>query len=131
MGTTVIISIVVFLLFILLLVSIILFAKAKLSPSGKVKLIINGEKTIEVNAGGTVLSTLSDNKIFLPSACGGGGTCVQCKCQVHSGGGSILPTEEPHFSRKEQADDWRLGCQVKIKEDMEIQIPEEIFGIKK
>ncbi len=131
MGTTVIISIVVFLFFILLLVSMILFAKAKLSPSGKVKLIINGEKTIEVEAGGTVLSTLSNNKIFLPSACGGGGTCIQCKCQVHSGGGSILPTEEPHFSRKEIAEDWRLGCQVKVKEDMEIQIPEEIFGIKK
>jgi Na+-transporting NADH:ubiquinone oxidoreductase subunit F len=131
MGTTVIISIVVFLLFILLLVSIILFAKAKLSPSGKVKLTINGEKTIEVDAGGTILSTLGNNKIFLPSACGGGGTCIQCKCQVHSGGGSMLPTEEPHFSRKEQAENWRLGCQVKIKEDMEIQIPEEIFGIKK
>ncbi|MEX2597745.1 MAG: NADH:ubiquinone reductase (Na(+)-transporting) subunit F [Salibacteraceae bacterium] len=131
MGTTVIISIAVFLIFIMLLVSIILFAKAKLSPSGKVKLTINGEKTIEVDAGSTLLSTLGDNKIFLPSACGGGGTCVQCKCQVHSGGGAILPTEEPHFSRKEQADNWRLGCQVKVKEDMEIQVPEEVFGIKK
>lgn len=131
MTTTVIASIVVFLVFVLLLVSIILFAKAKLSPSGKVKVKINGEKTIEVEAGSTVLSTLSNNGIFLPSACGGGGTCIQCKCQVHAGGGSILPTEEPHFSRKEIADDWRLGCQVKIKEDMELQIPEEIFGIKK
>lgn len=131
MGTTVIVSIVVFLVFVLLLVSIILFAKAKLSPSGKVKLLINGEKTIEVDAGGTVLSTLGNNKIFLPSACGGGGTCVQCKCQVISGGGSILPTEEPHFSRKEISDHWRLGCQVKIKEDMELKIDEEIFGIKK
>ncbi|MDP4764333.1 MAG: 2Fe-2S iron-sulfur cluster-binding protein, partial [Salibacteraceae bacterium] len=100
MGTTVIVSIVVFLFFVLLLVSVILFAKAKLSPSGKVKLLINGDKTIEVEAGGTVLSTLGNNKIFLPSACGGGGTCIQCKCQVISGGGSILPTEEPHFSRK-------------------------------
>lgn len=131
MGTTVIISIAVFLIFIMLLVSIILFAKAKLSPSGKVKLTINGEKTVEVEAGGTLLSTLGENKIFLPSACGGGGTCVQCKCQVHSGGGAILPTEEPHFSRKEQADNWRLGCQVKVKEDMEIEVPEEVFGIKK
>ena len=78
-----------------------------------------------------MLSTLSNNGIFLPSACGGGGTCVQCVCQVTSGGGSILPTEEPHFSRKEIADHYRLGCQVKIKEDMEIEIPEEIFGIKK
>ncbi|GAB5538722.1 MAG: NADH:ubiquinone reductase (Na(+)-transporting) subunit F [Salibacteraceae bacterium] len=131
MATTVIVSIVVFLFFILLLVSIILFAKAKLSPSGKVKVVLNGEKTLEVDAGGTVLSTLSNNGIFLPSACGGGGTCIQCICQVPSGGGSILPTEEPHFSRKEIADHYRLGCQVKVKEDMEIQIPEEIFGIKK
>lgn len=131
MGTTVVISVIVFLIFIMLLVSIILFAKAKLSPSGKVKLVINGEKTIEVEAGGTLLSTLGNNKIFLPSACGGGGTCIQCKCQVHSGGGAILPTEEPHFSRKEQAENWRLGCQVKVKEDMEIEVPEEVFGIKK
>lgn len=131
MVTTVVISIVVFLFFILLLVSIILFAKAKLSPSGKVKVVINDEKSLEVDAGDTVLTTLGNNGIFLPSACGGGGTCIQCKCQVHSGGGSILPTEEPHFSRKEIADNWRLGCQVKIKEDMEVQIPEEIFGIKK
>jgi Na+-transporting NADH:ubiquinone oxidoreductase subunit F len=131
MTTTIIVSIVVFLFFTLLLVSIILFAKAKLSPSGKVKIVLNHEKTIEVEAGGTVLSTLSNNGIFLPSACGGGGTCIQCKCQVSSGGGSILPTEEPHFSRKEIANHWRLGCQVKVKEDMEIEIPEEIFGIKK
>lgn len=131
MTTTVIASIVVFLVFVLLLVSIILFAKAKLSPSGKVKLTINGEKTLEVEAGGTVLSTLGNSGIFLPSACGGGGTCIQCTCQVTSGGGAILPTEEPHFSRKQIADNWRLGCQVKIKEDMELQIPEEIFGIKK
>lgn len=131
MTTTVIASIVVFLVFVLLLVSIILFAKAKLSPSGKVKLVINGEKTIEVEAGSTILSTLGNNKIFLPSACGGGGTCAMCKCQVKSGGGEILPTEKPYFTRKEIQEDWRLGCQVKIKEDMEIQIPEEIFGIKK
>ena len=131
MGTTIILSIAVFLVFILLLVSIILFAKAKLSPSGKVKVTLNGEKTLEVDAGDTVLSTLSNNGVFLPSSCGGGGTCIQCTCQVISGGGSILPTEEPHFSRKEIADNWRLGCQVKIKEDMEIQIPEEVFGVKK
>ena len=131
MGTTIALSIAVFLLVIILLVSLLLFAKAKLSPSGAVKVTINGEKTIEVEAGNTLLSTLGDNKIFLPSACGGGGTCVQCKCQVKSGGGSMLPTEEPHFSRKEAADGWRLGCQVKVKEDMEIQVPEEVFGIKK
>ncbi|MGD1844882.1 MAG: NADH:ubiquinone reductase (Na(+)-transporting) subunit F [Salibacteraceae bacterium] len=131
MGITIGLTIGVFLLFLTMLVALILFAKAKLSPSGLVKVTINGEKTIEVEAGSTILSTLGNNKIFLPSACGGGGTCAMCKCQVRSGGGEILPTEKPYFSRKEIADDWRLGCQVKIKEDMEIQIPEEIFGIKK
>ena len=128
---TLIAAISAFLVVILLLVFLLLYAKAKLSPSGKVKLTINGEKEIEVDAGGTVLSTLGNAKIFLPSACGGGGTCVQCKCQVTKGGGSMLPTEEPHFSRKEAADGWRLGCQVKIKEDMDITVPEEVFGIKK
>lgn len=131
MVTTVIASIVVFLVFVLFLVAMILFAKAKLSPSGNVKLVINGEKTVEVEAGGTILNTLGNNKIFLPSACGGGGTCAMCKCQVLKGGGEILPTEAPYFTRKEIQENWRLGCQVKIKEDMDIQIPEEIFGIKK
>ena len=92
---------------------------------------INGEKELEVEAGGTILSTLGNSKIFLPSACGGGGTCAMCKCQVLEGGGEILPTEKPYFSRKEIQNDWRLGCQVKIKQDMKITIPEEIFGIKK
>ncbi|MDN6327181.1 MAG: NADH:ubiquinone reductase (Na(+)-transporting) subunit F [Alkalibacterium sp.] len=86
---------------------------------------------METGSGSTLLSTLGDNKLFLPSACGGGGTCVQCKCIVEDGGGAILPTEEPHFTRKEIAEGWRLGCQVKVKEDMKIQIPEEVFGIKK
>lgn len=131
MGTTLILTIAVFLIVIVLLVSVLLFAKAKLSPSGAVKISINGEKTIEVDAGSTLLSTLGNNKIFLPSACGGGGTCIQCKCQVLEGGGSILPTEEPHFSRKEIAEGWRLGCQVKVKQDMDIKVPEEVFGIKK
>ncbi len=131
MGATIFLSIAVFLLVIILLVSLLLFAKAKLSPSGKMKIEINGEKTIEVDAGGTLLSTLGGQGIFLPSACGGGGTCIQCKCKVLDGGGSILPTEEPHFTRKEKADNWRLGCQVKVKGDMKIEVPEEIFGIKK
>lgn len=131
MGTTILISTIIFLLLSFLLVGLLLFAKAKLTPSGLVKVTINGEKTLEVEAGNTVLSTLGNNKIFLPSACGGGGTCAMCKCQVHKGGGEILPTEAPYFSRKEIAEDWRLGCQVKIKEDMDLQIPEEIFGIKK
>ena len=129
--TTIISSIAIFLVVILSLVSILLFAKAKLMPSGTVKITINGEKEIEVGGGSTLLNTLSDNGIFLPSACGGGGTCIQCTCQVHSGGGSILPTEEPHFSRKEVEQNYRLGCQVKVKEDMQIDIPEEVFGVKK
>ena len=129
--TVIIASVVVFLILILLLVSILLGAKAKLAPSGPVTINVNNEKDIEVGSGGTLLSTLGDNKLFLPSACGGGGTCIQCKCIVKEGGGAILPTEEPHFTRKEIADGWRLGCQVKVKQDMKIQIPEEVFGIKK
>ena len=129
--TVIIASVIVFLVLILILVSILLGAKAKLVPSGPVKININGEKDLEVGSGGTLLSTLGENKLFLPSACGGGGTCVQCKCIVAEGGGTILPTEEPHFTRKEIAQGWRLGCQVKVKQDMKIQIPEEVFGIKK
>src|SRR5690554_5824317 len=131
MITTIITSIIVFLVVVLLLVAVLLFAKSKLSPSGPVKILINGEKTLEVSSGDTLLTTLSNNKIFLPSACGGQGTCAMCECQIHEGGGSILPTEEPYFSRREIAEDWRLSCQVKVKEDMKIEIPEEIFGIKK
>lgn len=130
MQQVIIVTIITFTLVILMLVSLLLFVKAKLTPSGKIKLTINGEHVIEVDGGGTLLSTLGSNGIFLPSACGGGGTCIQCTCQVISGGGNILPTEEPHFSRKEIADNWRLGCQVKIKEDMEIQVEEEVMGIK-
>ncbi|MCB0429836.1 MAG: NADH:ubiquinone reductase (Na(+)-transporting) subunit F [Flavobacteriales bacterium] len=129
--STIVTSIVVFLVFLMLLIAIILFAKAKLMPSGLVKVTINGEKTIEVEAGSSLLSTLGNNKIFLPSACGGGGTCAMCKCQVLEGGGEILPTEKPYFSRREAQDHWRLGCQVKVKNDIQIKIPDEIFGIKK
>ena len=131
MTTTLILTIAFFLTVILMLVSLLLFVKAKLSPAGKLKITINGEQTLEVDGGSTLLTTLGNSGVFLPSACGGGGTCVQCKCQVNTGGGSILPTETPHFSRKEIADNWRLGCQVKVKEDMDIQVPEEVFGIKK
>ncbi|MCB0380586.1 MAG: NADH:ubiquinone reductase (Na(+)-transporting) subunit F [Flavobacteriales bacterium] len=131
MDTSVIlITIVVFLIVVLALVSILLFAKAKLMPSGKIKITINHDKVIEVDGGGTLLSTLGNEGIFLPSACGGGGTCIQCVCQVNSGGGSILPTEIPNFTRKEIAENYRLGCQVKVKEDMDIHIHEEILGIK-
>ena len=130
-ATTIVSSIVVFLLVILTLVGLLLFVKTKLSPSGKITIRINGEKEIVVDGGNTLLTTLGNEGIFLPSACGGGGTCVQCTCQVSSGGGSILPTEEPHFSRKEIANHYRLSCQVKVREDMEIDIPEEVFGVKK
>ena len=124
-------SIIAFLVVILILVTILLVAKAKLLPSGKVKILINGEKEIEVSTGSSLLSTLGDQKIFLPSACGGGGTCIQCECHVNSGGGEALPTETPHFTRKELAAGARLSCQVKVKQDMNISIPEEVFGIKK
>lgn len=130
-GTVVLISIVFFLVMILLLVGILLYAKMKLSPQGKVKITINGEKELEVDPGSSLLSTLSTNKIFLPSACGGGGTCAMCRCQVFEGGGSILPTEKGYFSRKEQQNHWRLGCQVKVRENMNIGVPAEVFGIKK
>ena len=128
---TVIATVLAFLLITLVLVSLLLFVKQKLSPSGPVTIKINGEREIEVASGGTLLSTLGGNKIFLPSACGGGGTCIQCECHVLSGGGEALPTETPHFSRKELAHGARLSCQVKVKQDMEITIPEEVFGIKK
>ena len=131
MLQTIIITIAVFLIVVLTLVGLLLYVRAKLSPSGDVKITINGEKVIETEAGSTLLSTLGANKIFLPSACGGGGTCAMCECQVHSGGGEILPTEKPYFSRKKIADNYRLGCQVKVKQDMDVEIPAEIFGIKK
>ena len=124
-------SILAFLALILLMVFMLLFAKSKLVNSGAVKIKINGDNEVEVNGGDTLLTTLSNSKIFLPSACGGGGTCLQCKCIVLEGGGEPLPTEIPNFSRKELAQGWILGCQVKVKQDMVIEVPEEIFGIKK
>jgi Na+-transporting NADH:ubiquinone oxidoreductase subunit F len=127
-----ILSIIAFLIVMLLLVALLLYAKAKLTPSGEVKLTINeGEKELIVSPGDTVLTTLSNNKIFLPSACGGGGTCGMCKCRITSGGGEILPTEVSFFTRKQQQTQWRLGCQVKVKEDLDIEVPEEVLGIKK
>ncbi|MCE1167970.1 MAG: NADH:ubiquinone reductase (Na(+)-transporting) subunit F [Sphingobacteriia bacterium] len=122
---------VIFLGLMILLVGMLLFAKEKLSPSGPVKIMINGEKEIEVNSGSSLLSTLANEKIFLPSACGGGGTCAMCRCRVTEGGGNILPTEVGYFTRREQHDHWRLGCQVKVRENMKIEIPAEVFGIRK
>ncbi len=132
MDTTLLLAaVLVFLLVTLLLVGLLLYAKTKLTPQGKVKITINDEKELEVNPGSSILGTLSENKIFLPSACGGGGTCGLCKCRVLEGGGQILPTETGFFTRKQQQDQWRLGCQVKIREDLKIEIPEEVLGVKK
>jgi Na+-transporting NADH:ubiquinone oxidoreductase subunit F len=121
----------IFLMVTILLVVMLLVAKAKLAPSGLVTININGERELAATGGSSLLSTLSDAKLFLPSACGGGGTCGMCKCQVHAGGGSILPTEVGFFTRKQILDDWRLGCQVKVRENLTIEIPKEVFGIKK
>ncbi|HLN21384.1 MAG TPA: NADH:ubiquinone reductase (Na(+)-transporting) subunit F [Bacteroidales bacterium] len=129
-GQTIFYSLTVFLVIILLLVSILILAKDKLSPKGKVKLLLN-DRNLEVNPGSNLLATLSSNGIFLPSACGGGGTCGMCKCQIIEGGGSILPTETGFFTRKEQQESWRLGCQVKIREDLKVKVPEAVLGIKK
>jgi Na+-transporting NADH:ubiquinone oxidoreductase subunit F len=130
--TVVIASVAIFLIVILLLVAVLLFAKKKLTPSGEVTININeGDREIITEPGNTLLSTLSNNKILLPSACGGGGTCAMCRCQIVEGGGSILPTETDFFTRKEQNDNWRLACQVKVKEDLKIKVPQEVLGVKK
>ncbi|MFD1696199.1 NADH:ubiquinone reductase (Na(+)-transporting) subunit F [Roseibium aestuarii] len=120
-----------FTLIVLGLVAIILAARSKLVSTGNVNITINGEKTISVPAGGKLLQTLAAEKLFVPSACGGGGTCAQCRVKVHSGGGSILPTEESHITKREAACGDRLSCQVAVKQDMEIEVPEEVFGVKK
>lgn len=116
---------------VLVLVGVILIARSKLVSSGDINIEINGERTITVPAGDKLLGTLASNGIFLSSACGGGGTCAQCKCVVESGGGEMLPTEESHFTRREAKEGWRLSCQTPVKQDMKIEIPEEIFGVKK
>lgn len=131
MNTTIIlVSVGIFLVVTLLLVIVLLVAKSKLVPSGNVKLTINGEKEAEVPIGGTLLSTLQGENIYLSSACGGSGSCGQCRCRVIEGGGEILPTETGFFSRKEQKEHWRLACQTKVKEDMQVIVPESVFGVK-
>jgi len=130
-GTlTILSSVVAFLLLTLLFVIAILYSKAKLLPSGNVKIVVNDEKEFESEMGGTVLNALQSQNIFLSSACGGGGSCGQCRCQILEGAGEILPTEVGFFSRKQQLDHWRLGCQTKVKADMKIQVPDEVFGVK-
>ena len=123
-------SLVVFLGVVLLLVIVLLIAKRYLVTSGDVKITLNGEKEMQVAAGTSLLNAMSNAGIFLPSACGGKGSCAQCRCQVEQGGGEILPTETVHFSRKQIKDNWRLGCQVKVKSDMSIKVPESVLGVK-
>ena len=129
--TTTVTGLIVFMVIIMLLVAILLIARAKLIPQGEVKVTVNDDNELVVSPGSTLLTTLSSQDIYLPSACGGGGTCGMCKCQVVEGGGSILPTEKDFFTRKEQFDNWRLGCQVKVRQPMKILLPESILGIKK
>jgi len=131
MGMTVGLGVLFFTVIVLALVSLIIFAKSRLVASGNVNIEINGEKTIQVPVGSKLLGALADSKLFVPSACGGGGTCAQCRVQVHEGGGSILPTETSHITKKEAACGDRLSCQVSVKQDMKIEVPEEVFGVKK
>ena len=128
---TFVLGITLFTMIVLSLVTIIIFARSKLVSSGDVNIRINGEKTISVPAGGKLLQTLAAEKLFVPSACGGGGTCAQCRVKIHSGGGSILPTEQGHITKKDALCGDRLSCQVAVKQDMEIEVPEEVFGVKK
>lgn len=129
--TTFALGVLLFTLIVLALVSIIIAARSKLVSTGNVNITINGERTISVPAGGKLLQTLAAEKLFVPSACGGGGTCAQCRVRVHSGGGSILPTEEGHITKREASCGDRLSCQVAVKQDMEVEVPEEVFGVKK
>lgn len=133
MNAEIVLGVVMFTAVVLALVAVILAARSKLVSSGDVTININNdpEKSITVPAGGKLLQTLADSGIFIPSACGGGGTCAQCKCEVHTGGGSMLPTEESHFTMREAKEGWRLSCQVAVKQDMDIELEEEIFGVQK
>ena len=131
MELEIILGVVMFTVIVLALVFIILGARAKLVSSGNVKIMINGEREVETEAGGKLLQTLAANNIFLSSACGGGGTCAQCKCVVKSGGGEMLPTEASHFTKGEAREGWRLSCQTPVKQDMVVEVPEEVFGVKK
>ena len=132
MTLTIIVAIVAFLAVTLVLVGLLLYAKAKLTSSGDVTIDINdGEKVLTTESGSTLLVTLANNNVFLPSACGGGGSCGMCKCQVLEGGGDILPTETGFITRKMAKEHWRLGCQVKVKENMKIHVEEAVLGVKK
>ncbi|MGP9766790.1 NADH:ubiquinone reductase (Na(+)-transporting) subunit F [Halomonas sp. AOP13-D3-9] len=131
--TVILLGVVMFTVIVISLTAIILAARSKLVSSGDVTIEVNGdpEHTLSTQAGGKLLNTLAANGIFLSSACGGGGSCAQCKCRVEEGGGSILPTEESHFTMREKKEGWRLSCQVPVKQDMKVEVPEEVFGVKK
>ena len=133
LDTTILLGVLMFTVMVLALVGMILFARSQLVSSGNVTILINDDpsKSVEVPAGGKLLSTLADKGIFLASACGGGGTCAQCRCRVTEGGGSILATEEGHFNRGEISDDWRLSCQVAVKQDLKIEVPDDALGVQR
>ena len=131
MDSTIVLGVVMFTGTVLALVGVILMARAKLVSAGDVTLNINGEKSVTVPAGGKLLGTLAEQGIYLSSACGGGGSCGQCRCQVLDGGGSMLSTEEGHFTRSEAREAWRLSCQVAVKQDMAIKVPEDAFGVQR
>jgi Na+-transporting NADH:ubiquinone oxidoreductase subunit F len=132
MGTEIILSVFMFTAIVLFLVAVILLSRSKLVSVGNVKIHMNEdpEKTIEVPVGGKLLGALAEKKIFVSSACGGGGTCAQCRVIVKQGGGDILPTEEGHFSKREIKEGWRLSCQVAVKQDLDIELEESFFGVK-
>lgn len=130
MNIEIVLGVVMFTLIVLVLVGIILSARAKLVESGDVTILVNGEKEIVTAAGGKLLQTLAGSGLFLPSACGGGGSCAQCKCIVESGGGEMLPTEASHFTKREAKEGWRLSCQVPVKENMHIEVEDDVFGVK-
>lgn len=132
MISSIIIAVIAFLIIVLALVALLLYAKKKLMPSGEVKITINdGAREFTVSPGSNLLTTLGENGVFLPSACGGGGSCGMCRCQLIEGGGEILPTETNFFTRREQSEKWRLACQVKVKEDLKIHVHEEVLGVQK
>lgn len=133
MNAEIILGVVMFTVIVLSLVAIILAARAQLVSSGDVAILVNDDQDslIKTPAGGKLLQTLANEGLFLSSACGGGGTCAQCKCKVFDGGGSMLATEKSHFTKREEAEGWRLSCQVPVKQDMKIEVPEEVFGVKK
>ncbi len=131
MKITLLAALVVFLVVVLLLVALLLVLMENLVPQGDVTVTVNGDKQLTVPMGGTLISTLAEQQVYLPSACGGKGSCGQCRCRVLEGGGAVLPTELPHLSRREVLDHWRLGCQVKVKGPMQIQLPESVLSVKK